>query len=1030
MITNNAQGENFTDITTNPFPGLRSFGVEESHLFFGREGQSELILQYLAMNRFAAVTGASGSGKSSLIYCGLIPILYGGFIAGAGSKWRIIATRPGNKPVSNLADALVDSESKQMGNIFADKRRNLVYSLLRRSSYGLVDAVSQMGLAKGENLLLILDQFEELFRFKESRLNSNTTINETEAFIKLFVNAVNQSKQPIYVVLTMRSDFIGDCSDYQELTKLINKSNYLIPQMTRQDFRNAIVGPITVAGAQIDSQLLQHVLNTIGDKTDQLPILQHAMMRTWECWKKYSEPGSSIRLRDYEAAGKLENALSMHANEAFEELSDSNKELCKSMFRTLTEKGADNKGIRRPATVLEIAEISQTSVTEVKDVVDIFRVKGRSFLSPAETISLEANTVIDISHESLMRVWDKLKNWVDEETASVQMYLRLSEASNMYQLGKTGLWRPPDLQLALTWQKTQKPSLAWAKRYNPAFEKVMVFLNASERKFQQEEQNKVKLQQRTLNRTRRFAAIMGVFSIAFLIMAYFMFLQYKDNKVLRVKAEAYAQLMEVEKDSAVSETLLKELERLKALQEKDSIDKARMVEILAKERETQAAYTIVDEVTKQSDSLQRTSEQFQYNAQVAAQTAEEARKQQSLAEQAKEQEQRKRMLSIAQAMAVKSVQVQDPQLKVLMSYQSYTFNKEYQGQFNHPDIYNGLFNASMAIKGVDFNAYAGHEGKVRDVVFVPGRNIFFSTGGDGKILRWDLYRNPQPVLMAKNNFLNRCLAISQDGQWLACGTSGTDIQIYNLRQPTAAPIIINAHEGGVYQVEFVSGRNQIISTGGDRSVKVWNLLNYKGEVLTNANSRVRDIALSPDMKTLYGALDNGDIVSWNLSNGEKKVLYTNNESNLVIAVNATGTQIAVGDKGGNLILINTDGSQRVQKKAIHASRVVAIDYNPNGTQLATSSYDGTIRILNMQNINNRPVVIIVENSWVLAIKFSPDGKSLITSSDNKDMLYKWPSNTEVLASEMCSFATRNMTQNEWQTYVGFDIPYEKTCPDK
>ena len=95
---------------TNPFPGLRPFTVEESHLFFGREGQSEIVLEYLAKNHFAAVTGASGSGKSSLIYCGLIPTLYGGFITNTGSYWKIIAVRPGNSPIENLAEALARNE--------------------------------------------------------------------------------------------------------------------------------------------------------------------------------------------------------------------------------------------------------------------------------------------------------------------------------------------------------------------------------------------------------------------------------------------------------------------------------------------------------------------------------------------------------------------------------------------------------------------------------------------------------------------------------------------------------------------------------------------------------------------------------------------------------------------------------------------------------------------------------------------------------------------------------------------------------
>src|SRR5512145_231692 len=131
----------------NPFPGLRPFSVEESHLFFGREGQCEIVLEYLAKNRFAAVTGASGSGKSSLIYCGLIPALYGGFITEAGSRWRIITTRPGNSPVENLAQAIAESDKSDRSEqeILIDKQ--ILYTILLRSSFGLVNAVRQVKLA-------------------------------------------------------------------------------------------------------------------------------------------------------------------------------------------------------------------------------------------------------------------------------------------------------------------------------------------------------------------------------------------------------------------------------------------------------------------------------------------------------------------------------------------------------------------------------------------------------------------------------------------------------------------------------------------------------------------------------------------------------------------------------------------------------------------------------------------------------------------------------------------------------------------
>src|SRR5690606_22668491 len=94
----------------NPFPGLRPFGFEESHLFFGREGQSDEVLLNLARHRFTAVIGASGSGKSSLMYCGLIPILYGGFMTQAGADWTVLVTRPGISPIDNLAEAIVSKE--------------------------------------------------------------------------------------------------------------------------------------------------------------------------------------------------------------------------------------------------------------------------------------------------------------------------------------------------------------------------------------------------------------------------------------------------------------------------------------------------------------------------------------------------------------------------------------------------------------------------------------------------------------------------------------------------------------------------------------------------------------------------------------------------------------------------------------------------------------------------------------------------------------------------------------------------------
>lgn len=1033
MITNKVQPIYNLESQNNPFPGLRAFGVDESHLFFGREGQSEIVLEYLALNRFAAVTGASGSGKSSLIYCGLLPILYGGFVLGSGSEWRIIATRPGNQPVKNLAEAFADSEalSKDFNVDDHEMIRNTVYAHLRRSSYGLVDSVSQMGLKPGENLLLVIDQFEELFRFKDSRDDSNTTINETEAFIKLLVNAIHQRALPIFVVLTMRSDFIGDCSQFQELTKLINQSNFLVPQMTREDFFRAIHGPVAVAGEEIDPQLVQLILNTITEGSDQLPVLQHTMMRTWEFWFKYNEPGTPIRLRDYDAAGKMENALSMHANEAYEKLDEEGKRICKSMFKTLTEKSVDNKGIRHPATVKEIANVAQARIQDVIEVINEFRSRGRSFVTPPESTDLDELTVIDISHESLMRVWDRLKIWVEEESNSVQMYLRLSEAASLYQLGKTGLWRPPDLQLAINWKKNQQPSLAWAKKYNPAFEKVMVFLDASEKKFLQEEQNKVKLQRRTLNRTRKFATVMGATAIAFLGLMFYAYSQKTEADKLREKAVLYADDMEQQKDVAVEESNEKEIERLRAMLLKDSAERAKLDAVLQLREVKEEATEIVNEVTKKSEVLQKTSEQAQAEKQVAEQTAKQAKENLTIVEKEKTVEMKKRLIKVAQTIAVKSTQSEESNMKALLAYQAYLFNKEFQGNDLDPDIYTGLYKTHVAFRGKNYNSMKGHEGAVRALVTMPNKAIIFSTGADGKILKWDFSSgSATPQTLIKNSSINRSLAISSNGKWLACGMGTASIQVFNLSQTGSQPIMKEGHKGWVGDLDFIDNKEVLISASEDKTIMYWDLQSGQSKTIATNPTRIRAICASKDGKYVYGGTDDGLLMQWSIDNGESKVILDNKNSIYAVALNSSGSRVVIGDKNGNIIIVNLSTGKVTSRIQGHSARVLDISYSPDNSQIASSSFDGTVKIWSTQDMSENPITITEQESWVMALTFTPDGRRVITSSNNADLLFYWMTRSDYMADQMCKYITRNLSKNEWDTYIGEDIEYEKTCLDK
>lgn len=469
----------------NPFPGLRPFKIEESHLFFGREGQSDEVLLKLSKHRFVGVIGPSGSGKSSFVYCGVLPILYGGFLTDASPNWEVVVTRPGAGPIDNLAEALLKTSDDYTEADSEDRKikRTIVSTLLRSSSLGLVEAVQQSRRSKDINYLILVDQFEELFRFKDS--TDPGSVDETLAFVNLLMEAVNYEDSPIYVGITMRSDFIGDCAQFPELTRKLNDSHYLIPQMTRDQKRRAVEGPVAVGGAHITPRLVQQLLNDLGDNPDQLPILQHALMRTWSYWANYRDyDGEPVDLKHYEAIGTMSEALSQHANEAYEELDEEQKRICEILFKAITEKRGENFGIRRPTRLNEIAAIADVSEQDVVEVIEKFREPGRSLLTPAHGMELGSKSMIDISHESLMRIWIRLKNWVDDEAEAVQMYLRLAEAAAMYQVGKAGLWRPPDLQLALNWLAKHKPTLVWGQRYHPAFERTMVFLEYSRKEFE------------------------------------------------------------------------------------------------------------------------------------------------------------------------------------------------------------------------------------------------------------------------------------------------------------------------------------------------------------------------------------------------------------------------------------------------------------------------------------------------------------------------------------------------------------------
>lgn len=469
----------------NPFPGLRPFRPDEEHLFFGRENQVDRMVDKLAVRRFLAVVGTSGSGKSSLVNCGLRPALHRGYMATAGAAWRMAQFRPGHNPIGALALALAapgvlfDAESDDGLPL-----EQIVEATLRLGSLGLIDIVEQARLPPGVNLLVVADQFEELFRFRAlAQQGAKADYGPSEdavAFVRMLLEAIAQGALPIHVVLTMRSDFLGECSQFHGLPEAINEGQYLVPRLTRDEIRAAISGPVSVAGAAITPVLLTRLLNDVGDNPDQLSILQHALNRTWAHWENEGQRQGALDLPHYLAIGGMLHALDQHAEKAFGELAGARQQrICEGVFRALTDRGTDPRGIRRPTRLADLCAITAASQDELVAVIDRFRKPTRSFLMPPLSEAVSAESVIDISHESLMRVWERLATWAYKEADSARVYRRVSETAGLHAAGQASLWRDPDLGLALDWRQRDQPTAAWAAQYQGGFDTSMAFLDRS-----------------------------------------------------------------------------------------------------------------------------------------------------------------------------------------------------------------------------------------------------------------------------------------------------------------------------------------------------------------------------------------------------------------------------------------------------------------------------------------------------------------------------------------------------------------------
>ena len=416
-----------------PYIGLRYFSEADAQFFYGRDEHVIELLGKLASHRFVSVLGSSASGKSSLVRAGLLPELRSGMIPQAGANWKVVEFKPGRDPLGELSGALgkaLDIENAR--------------AMVEEGPLGIVRAVAAAKFEPGlrTNVLIIADQFEEVFRFQREEAaqgRGGAAAEQCQALSRRLLDASAQVDGPIYVLLVMRSDYLGECAQFPDLPERMSESLYLVPRLRRDQLQEVIAGPV---GGGLEPALVQTLINQAGSEQDQLPRLQHLLSRMWSLAE-----GGRIGLEHYKAAGGWENGLEDHLNGLYTDLTEAQQRACRAVFQQLSELDR-GRAVRRRVSLGELAEVCGE---EARGVV-------REFVSAGFLVV--HSEVVDVTHECVLRSWSKARKWLEEETAARSFYLQLIDRQKRGGgLGRSDLREVARLKQG--WALTR----AWALRY-------------------------------------------------------------------------------------------------------------------------------------------------------------------------------------------------------------------------------------------------------------------------------------------------------------------------------------------------------------------------------------------------------------------------------------------------------------------------------------------------------------------------------------------------------------------------------------
>ena len=891
--------------------GLRPYRKEEADIFYGREKEVEGLLQILQKDKLVTVIGAPGTGKSSLINAGLIPRLEEGFLAQAGKQWSVCKFRPGISPIENMAYSLTSKggltlDGKSNTEDFSDYHQ----TLKDLGSLGLVQIYTKSEVNNKKNLLIVIDQLEDLFKF--NRYFDHEKSEQDDLLINILARTTKIKETAIYFAIVIQSDYVSYLSQYAKLQEIISKSQYAVPNFSKAGIKEIIENNFLDKGISFSNKAFKSIVDIVLADPTFLPNMQFLFQQIRIT--KNVNSNQKVEPVDIESLGGVENCLKFAFEGSYQELSEVQKnhfeKICKALYTFDIDQDS------RYAQIMSISKVTALSVKEISDVIFIFKSKvNQSFeIIPRAITGVEKNNkktldLDDIINNKylLQRNWEREITWQDEEEESFKSFKTFSEITENFNSGKASLLFTPELELAKEWVENKFHNSNWAKKYRFNFKNTVDFIYKSIR-FHEEnrerEENRLRRKRKT---TRLVVSVMSVLILiasALAIRSYFAERRAIESKEIAdlnareaIKQREKAGLEREKSDSlrivAVIAQENAEYDKILALEAQEKAEKARTRALIANKKANQQA------------------EIAQKQKLVADTEREHALNEKKNADKAREESENRRKIAQIESEFYPIVR----KMERLVEYENAS-DELYQNK-----VFEAIDEA--------LNKYKEHFQIQKDIYGTSE-----DTEGTYMILQTALR-----VLEGKNSY------------------NETSMMLYRMRKNTA-----------IRSIDSYGG--SILAFGGDDgTLNILNTIN-KSNLEIPINERIRKIRFINPNNILIGTFE-GDVFRVDLSQDFEKdketLLFSSKNPIVDIQINSSSNDIIVFTDKEVVFLDDSENSSNIQKVSF---KIKGVDFN--GDQLFFAS-NNEVFLYNGENIISLPLQFdYLANEEILTFNFSKE----------------------------------------------------------